>query len=59
MYKRQKHTLEVPAGKLEKGEDPYTCGLRELEEESGPVSYTHLMLITAFFGSFTFSTEPG
>ena len=27
--------LEIPAGKLEKDEDPYTCGLRELEEESG------------------------
>lgn len=30
--------MEVPAGKLEKGEDPYTCGLRELEEESGLTS---------------------
>lgn len=28
-------TYEIPAGKLEKGEDPYTAGLRELEEESG------------------------
>ena len=27
--------LEVPAGKLEKGEDPLTAGLRELEEETG------------------------
>lgn len=27
--------LEIPAGKLEKDEDPYLCGLRELEEESG------------------------
>lgn len=34
-YAVQEETLEVPAGKLEKGEDPYTCGLRELEEESG------------------------
>lgn len=34
-YAIGKHTLEIPAGKLEKGEDPYTCGLRELEEESG------------------------
>lgn len=37
-YAIGKHTLEVPAGKLEKGEDPYTCGLRELEEESGLTS---------------------
>lgn len=27
--------LEVPAGKLEKGEDPLTAGLRELAEETG------------------------
>ena len=27
--------LELPAGKLEKGEDPYHAGLRELEEETG------------------------
>jgi ADP-ribose pyrophosphatase len=28
-------TLEVPAGKLEKGEDPLECGKRELFEETG------------------------
>ena len=33
-YAIGKHTLEVPAGKLEKGEDPYTCGLRELSTSS-------------------------
>lgn len=26
---------ELPAGKLEKGEDPYTAGIRELREETG------------------------
>lgn len=26
---------EIPAGKLEAGEDPYKCGIRELEEETG------------------------
>ena len=26
-------TLEIPAGKLEKGEDPDTCAKRELEEK--------------------------
>ena len=30
-----KHLLELPAGKLEKGEDPKQCGIRELEEETG------------------------
>ncbi len=27
--------LELPAGKLEKGEEPMACGFRELEEETG------------------------
>ena len=27
--------LELPAGKIEPGEDPGVCGLRELEEETG------------------------
>ena len=27
--------LEIPAGKLEKGEDPMVCGVRELSEETG------------------------
>ncbi|MEG0952563.1 MAG: NUDIX hydrolase [Niameybacter sp.] len=29
------YVLEIPAGKLEKGEDPLTCATRELEEEVG------------------------
>ena len=27
--------LEIPAGKMEKGEDPFECGKRELKEEVG------------------------
>lgn len=27
--------LEIPAGKLDAGEDPYQCAMRELEEETG------------------------
>lgn len=36
--------LEVPAGKLNKGEDHYECGKRELLEETGAVceNYTYL-----------------
>lgn len=31
----EKIMLEIPAGKLEKGEEPEECGKRELEEETG------------------------
>ena len=37
-YAFEKVLLEVPAGKLEKGEDPLSAALRELEEESGVVA---------------------
>ncbi len=34
-YPHQKVLLEIPAGKLEYGEDHRACGLRELKEETG------------------------
>lgn len=34
-YPFAKVLLEIPAGKLNYGEDHYECGLRELEEETG------------------------
>ena len=36
-YPFQQALLELPAGKLEKGEDHYSAGLRELKEETGAV----------------------
>ena len=43
-YPMHEITLEVPAGKLEPGEEPAQCGLRELKEEAGRTcqSYTYL-----------------
>lgn len=37
-YPYKKVLLELPAGKLEKGEDPHKAGIRELEEECGVVA---------------------
>lgn len=34
-YAYKQEVIELPAGKLEKGEDPYNAGIRELEEEIG------------------------
>lgn len=34
-YPFQTETIEVPAGKLEYGEDPHECAIRELSEETG------------------------
>ncbi|MFX0050728.1 MAG: NUDIX hydrolase [Candidatus Hermodarchaeota archaeon] len=34
-YSIQEETLEIPAGKIDPGEDPETCIRREFEEETG------------------------
>ena len=43
-YPMQQVTVEVPAGKIEPGEDPAECGRRELSEEAGRTCerYTYL-----------------
>ncbi|MFI3141715.1 MAG: NUDIX hydrolase [Clostridia bacterium] len=45
-YKRE--LLELPAGKLEKGEDPLEAGIRELEEECGVVADKIISLGTVY-----------
>ena len=34
-YALKRHMIEIPAGKLSRGEDPRNCAKRELEEEIG------------------------
>lgn len=48
----EKTIIEIPAGKLEHGEDPVTCAKRELEEETGYDCKTMEWLIS-------FYTSPG
>lgn len=49
-------TLEIPAGKLEAGEDSCVCAARELEEETGLVADT-LELVASAWGSPGFTNE--
>jgi len=48
----EKHQVEIPAGKLEPGEEPLSAAMRELEEETG-FRAGKLTLIHSF------STSPG
>ncbi|MFC2948247.1 NUDIX hydrolase [Virgibacillus sediminis] len=52
----EKTLVEIPAGKLEKGEAPETTAVRELEEETG---YTtgELSLVANFYSSPGFADE--
>jgi len=48
--------LEIPAGKIEKDEDPETCALRELEEETGYTT-SKITKMLDFYTSPGFSNE--
>ncbi len=47
-YPYKKELLELPAGKLEKGENPLEAGIRELEEECGVVAEKVFSLGTVY-----------
>lgn len=47
-YPYKKVLIELPAGKLEKGEDPLEAGMRELEEECGLVADEVIFMGTVY-----------
>ena len=51
-YALSDYLLEIPAGKLDKGEDPLVCAKRELEEETGIIASEWISL-------GTIATSPG
>lgn len=48
--------LEIPAGKLEKGEDPLSCARRELQEETGYCA-GRIEKLCAMFSAIGFSDQ--
>lgn len=54
----EKDLIEIPAGKLEKGEEPENAIRRELKEETG-YEVISLQYITQFYTSPGFSDEAG
>ena len=51
-YALNDYLLEIPAGKLDVGEDPLVCAKRELEEETG-------IIATEWISLGTIATSPG
>lgn len=52
----EKEIIEIPAGKLEIGENPKDCAIRELKEETG-YEAQNIKLIHKFFTSAGFSNQ--
>ena len=48
--------LEIPAGKLERGEDPFPAAMRELREETGGLT-DELIYLGDYYGSAGFCDE--
>jgi ADP-ribose pyrophosphatase len=55
-YAADGYLYEIPAGRLEPGEDPAACARRELEEETGFVA-SELRLLTTIFTTPGFTDE--
>lgn len=55
-YAANQATLEIPAGKLDEGEDPAACALRELGEET-PYTAERVEKILDFFSAPGFCDE--
>lgn len=55
-YAYREELLELPAGKLNEGEDPKHCAIRELEEETG-LKATDVHLITKLYPSPGYTDE--